>query len=85
MLWLTKPILDRTEVSPLIEDNIEDEHDTDHRVEGGQSSHGRELSFVVNNHEGEEDENSWYKIHEHLQHQDDDVQGSQCPLFVIVA
>ena len=64
---LTNPVLDRTEVSPLIEDNIEDEHDTDHRVEGGQGSHWREISFVVNNHEGEEDENSGDKIHQHLQ------------------
>ena len=42
------------------------------------------MSFVVNNHEGEKDENSGYEIHQHLQHQDDDVQGSQCPFFVIV-
>ena len=38
----------------------------------------------MNNHEGEEDENSGYEIHEHLQHQDDDVQGGQCSVFVIV-
>ena len=75
MLKLTKPVFHRTGVSPLIEDNIEDEHDTDHRVEGGQSSHGGEISIIVNNHEGEEDENSGYKIHQHLQHQDHDVQG----------
>ena len=75
ILKLTSPVLDRHEVSSLIEDNIEDEHDTDHRIEGGQSSHGREISLVVNNHEGEEDENSEYKIHQHLQHQDHDVQG----------
>ena len=36
---LTKPVLDRTEVSPLIEDNIEDGHDANHGVERGQSSH----------------------------------------------
>ena len=39
----------------------------------------------MNSHEGEEDENSGDKIHEDLQHQDDDVQGSQCPVFVNVA
>ena len=59
LLKLTEPVLDRTKISPLIEHNIEDDHDTDHRVEGGQSSHGGEISpvVVVNNHEGEEDEN----------------------------
>ena len=75
ILKLTSPVLDRHEVSSLIEDNIEDEHDTDHRVKGSQTSHGGEISPVVNNHEGEEDENSGYKIHQHLQHQDHDVQG----------
>ena len=38
----------------------------------------------MNNHEGEEDENSGDKIHQHLQHQDDDVLGVQCSVFVIV-
>ena len=38
----------------------------------------------MNNHEGEEDENSGYKIHEHLKHQNHDVQRSQGPFFVIV-
>ena len=42
------------------------------------------MSFVVNNHEGEKDENSGYEIHQHLQHQDDDIQGSQCLVFVVV-
>ena len=42
------------------------------------------MSPVVNNHEGEEDENSGDKIHQHLQHQDDDVLMSQCPAFVNV-
>ena len=37
---LTKPVLDRTEVSPLIEDNIEDGHGANHDVERGQSSPG---------------------------------------------
>ena len=82
---LTNPVFQRTDIFSLIEDNIEDEHDSNHRVEGGQSSHGGEMSFVVNNHEGEKDENSGYEIHQHLQHQDDDVQGSQCSVFVIVA
>ena len=58
------------EVSPLIEDNIEDSHDANHGVERGQRSHGRESPFVVDNHEDEEDENSGHKIHQHLQHQD---------------
>ena len=84
MLKLTEPVFDRTDVSPLIEENIEDEHDTDHRVEGGQGSHGGEISFVVNSHEGEEDENSGDKIHEDLQHQDDDVKGGQCSFFGII-
>ena len=59
-MTLTKPVLDRTEVSPLIEDNIEDGHDANHGVERGQSSHRGEVSFVgvVDNHEDEEDENS---------------------------
>ena len=38
----------------------------------------------MNNHEGEEDKDSGYEIHEHLQHQNDDVQGGQCSVFVIV-
>ena len=38
----------------------------------------------MNDHEGEEDENPRYEIHEHLQHQDDDVQGGQCSVFVFV-
>ena len=84
MLFLTNPILDREDISSFIEDNIEDDHDTDHHVERGQSSHGGEISPVVNNHEGEEDENSGYKIHQNLQHQDDDVLGVQCSVFVIV-
>ena len=57
ILKLTSPVLDRHEVSSLIEDNIEDEHDTDHSVEGRKRSHGGEISIIVNNHEGEEDEN----------------------------
>ena len=44
LLILTKPVLDRAKVSPLIEDHIEDEHDTNHGVEGDQSSEGRELT-----------------------------------------
>ena len=36
----------------------------------------------MNDHEGEEDENPGYEIHEHLQHQDDNVQGGQCSVFV---
>ena len=63
---LTKPVLDRKEVSPLIEENIEDGHDPNHCVERGQSSHWGESSIIVvdigigivNNHEDEEDENS---------------------------
>ena len=82
---LTKPVLGRTEVIPLIEDNIEDGHDADHGVERGQSSHGGELSIVVDNHEDEEDENSGHKIHQHLQHQDQDVESGQSSVFVFVA
>ena len=48
MLKLTEPVFDRTDVSPLIEENIEDEHDTDHRVEGGQSSQRGEVTLVLN-------------------------------------
>ena len=55
IVTLTKPVVERTEVSPLIEDNIEDSHDENHYVEGAPSSHRREFSFVVDNHEGEED------------------------------
>ena len=81
---LTKPVLGRTEVSPLIEDNIEDGHDANHGVERGQSSHGGELSIVVDNHEDEEDENSGHKIHQHLKHQHQDVQKAQSFIFVFV-
>ena len=82
---LTKPILDRTDVSPLIEDNIEDGHDANHGVERGQSSHRGESSIVVDNHEDEEDENSGHKIHQHLQHQDDHIEGVQSLIFILVA
>ena len=81
---LTKPVLDRTEVVPLIEDDIEDGHDANHGVERGQSSHRRELPFVVDNHEDEEDENSGHKIHQHLQHQDQDVESGQSFVLVFV-
>ena len=82
---LTKPVLERKEVSPLIEDNIEDSHDANHRVERGQSAHGGESSIVVDNHEDEKDENSGHKIHQHLQHQDYYIQRFQSFLFVFVA
>ena len=67
---LTKPILGRKGNSPLIESNIEDDHDANHGVERDQRSHRRELSFVVDNHEDEEDENSGHNVHKHLQQQD---------------
>ena len=70
---LTEPVLGGIEISPLIEDNIEDGHDANHGVERGQRSHGGEVSFVVDNHEDEEDENSEHKIHQHLQHQHENV------------
>lgn len=35
---LTEPVLGRTEISPLVEDNIEDYHDGNHDVEREQSS-----------------------------------------------
>ena len=81
---LTKPVLDSTEVSPLIEDNIEDGHDANHGVERDQSSHRGELAIVVDNHEDEEDENSGHKIHQHLQHQDQDVKSGQSFIFVFI-
>ena len=81
----TKPVFRRTEVSPLIEYNIEDDHDTNHGVERDQRSHRRELSFVVDNHEDEEDENSVHKIHQHLQHQHQDVKRGQSLIFILVA
>ena len=81
---LTQPVLGRFEVIPLIKNHIEDGHYANHCVERDQSTHGAELTFVVNNHEDEEDENSGYKIHQHLQHQDQDVEGSQSFLFVFV-
>ena len=58
MLKLTKPVRDRTKVSPDVEDNVERDHDSDHRVERGQSSHWGKISIVVDNHEGEEDQHS---------------------------
>ena len=76
-LWiftLTKPVFGGRQVSPLIEDHIEDYHDTNHDVEGNQSCHGGEVAVVVNNHEDEEDENSGHNIHKHPQQQDYDVQ-----------
>ena len=60
---LTKPVLGRTDISPLIKDNIEDGHDANHGVERGQSSHRGELSIVVDNHEDKKDDDSGHKIH----------------------
>ena len=39
----------------------------------------------MDNHEDEEDENSGHKIHQHLQHQDQDVKRAQSFVFVFVA
>merc|ERR1712025_525275 len=80
-----KPVLGRVEVVPFIEENVEDGHDDNHGVERGQSSHGGESSIVVDNHEDEEDENSGYKIHEYLQHQDQDVKRGQSFILSLVA
>ena len=52
---LTKPVFSRTDVSPLIKDDIEDGHDANHGVERDQSSHRGEVSVVVDSHEDEED------------------------------
>ena len=83
---LTKPVLCRTEVSPLIEDNIKDDHDANHGVERCQGSHGGKSAFtVVNNHEDEKDENSGDKIHQHFKHQDNLIQRVQSLIFVVVA
>ena len=43
------------------------------------------MSFVVDNHEDEEDENSGHKIHQHLQHQDDHIERVQSLIFFLVA
>ena len=43
------------------------------------------MSFVVDNHEDEEDENSGHKIHHHLQHQDQDAERGQSLIFILVA
>ena len=65
---LTEPVLGGIEISPLIEDNIEDGHDADHRVEGGKSSPRGKLPIVVDNHEDKENEDSGHKVHHHLQY-----------------
>ena len=39
----------------------------------------------MDNHEDEEDENSGHKIHQHLQHQDQDVQRGQSISFIFVS
>ena len=39
----------------------------------------------MNDHEGEEDENSGHKVHQHLHHQHDDVRRGQGFVFVLVA
>ena len=70
LFTLTKPVFWGTEVSPLIEDNIEDEHDTNHCVERDHSFQRGDLAIGVNNHEDEEDENSGHNVHKHLQQQD---------------
>ena len=38
----------------------------------------------MDNHEDEEDENSGHKIHQHLQHQDQDVKRGQSFVLVVV-
>ena len=64
---------------------MKDEHDANHGVERGQSSHRGELSIVVDNHKDEEDENSGHKIHQHLEHQDKVVKKSQSLLLIFVS
>ena len=39
---------------------------------------------IVDNHEDEEDENSWKKIHQHLQHQDYHIERAQSLIFILV-
>ena len=55
---LTEPVLDTAKVSPLVEDNIEDDHQPHHDVERNQCPHRGKLCFVVvqSHHEDEEDE-----------------------------
>ena len=38
----------------------------------------------MDNHEGEEDENSGHKIHQYLQHQDQDVKSGQSFVLIFV-
>ena len=80
----TKPVFKGTDIIPLVEDNVEDDHDADHDIEGYKGCHWWELAFVVDNHEDEEDENSGHKIHQHIQHQDQDVKNSQSFFFIFV-
>ena len=42
------------------------------------------MSFVVDNHEDEEDENSGHKIHQHLQHQDQNIKRGQSFVLIVV-
>ena len=81
---LTKPVLGRTDISSLVKDYIEDDHDANHGVEGDQSFPRRELSFLMDNHEDEKDDDSGHKIHQHPQHEYQDVQSAQSFLFVFI-
>ena len=81
---LTEPVLGRKEISPLVEDNIEDDHYANTGVERDQSFPRGKLSFLMDNHEDEKDDDSGHKIHQHLQHQYQNVEASQSFLFVFV-
>ena len=60
---LTEPVLGRKDISPLVEDNIEDDHYANTGVERDQSFPRGKLSFLMDNHEDEKDDDSGYKIH----------------------
>ena len=80
----TQPIFKATDVFPLVEDNIEEDHDTDHDVEGNKSCHGWELAIVLDNHEDEEDNNFRKDIHQYFQYKNDDILLSQRFIFALI-
>ena len=80
----TKPVFKGADVIPLVEDNVEDDHDADHDIEGDESCHWRELAFVVDNHEDEEDYNFRENIHQYFQYKNDNVLLSQRFIFALI-
>ena len=80
----TQPVFQGTDIISLVEDNIEDDHDDDHGIEGNKSCHRWELAIVVDNHEDEEDYNFRENVHQYFQYKNDNILLSQRFIFALI-